>query len=237
MKIKLLKRSCCDELLSFKNNSSIKEKYNLKKYPDKDLGYIDIPSSIEISEDLELSPSPQDDLESSIKIFEAFKKLDRVQANDRRLWVALTHDKFFTYTQERWQITSESSDQVILRRFHFEGSSLEARMRNSISRLWWAAKITYDENREDPYELTRVLWSKQQLQQSVVERSYGTYSTVVRGILETYLNNNHLSDFHIKLLAKGLNAIGGVKLLANFTTQEVKENLETVAKFNNISLK
>lgn len=233
--VKLLLKSCCDELLRFQHDNEIRSRYNTI-YPIEYLDYLDIGTKYNLA-DLDFSTAPENDVYSSIDLYDRLIDLDRVQANDRRLWVGLTHNEYYDYTIKRWNIDNNTSNKVILRRFHFEGSSLETRMRNSISRLWWAAEITYDENRQDPYELTKVLWSKQQLQQSIVERSYGTYNSVVQGILEVYLDNDELSDMDIKILAKGLNSYGGVKILANMHINEVKAKLYDIAKYSGIQIK
>jgi len=234
--IKLLTNNCCDNLLQFQSEPLIRKRYNLEEYPKDVLEEMKFPTKIGIDGDLQLSTKPENDVDSSIAIFRELKNLDRVQANDRRLWVALTHGRFYKYTKERWGYTEDYSNDAILRRFHFEGASLEARMRNSISRLWWAARITYDEDRDDPFELTRVLWSKQQIQQALVERSYGTYENVVKGFLEVFLENPSLADSEIKFLARGLNAIGGVKVLSFLSIDEVKKEIGLIAKYKHIKL-
>jgi len=235
VEIKILTNSCCDNLLKFSKDESIKERYGLSNYPKECLLELKTPTKYFIDEDLVLSPKAEDDLENSISIFKQLKNLDRVQANDRRLWVALTHGRFFRYTKERWNPSKYSND-AILRRFHYEGSGLETRMRNSISRLWWAAKVTYDNNRTDPFELTKLLWSKQDLIQNILERSFGTNRNVVIGILETYRDNPGISEDNLRVLYTGLNAVGGVKILSFLTVDEIKSELARIALFNNINL-
>lgn len=234
-KIRLLTKSCCDSLLEFQNDEVKRNRYNEVVFPEESLEFLSFSSKFELDEELLLDPRPSEDVNSSIAIFSELKNLDRVQANDRRLWVALTHGQFYSYTKERWK-KEDYSVKAITRRFHFEGSSLEARMRNSISRLWWGARITYDANREDPFELTRVLWSKQDLIQNVVERSYGTYENVVKGILETYIENPSLTESELRSLYTGLNAIGGVKVLSYLEVSEVKDAIRSVANYNTIPL-
>jgi uncharacterized protein DUF6339 len=236
MEIELLTNNCCDQLLQFQSDPKIRGRYDAATYPEEFIENVNFSTKYKLDEYLELSPKPENDVESSIAIFNQLSGLDRVQANDRRLWVSLTHGKFFSYTKNRWNYNKEYSDEAILRRFHFEGSSLETRMRNSISRLWWAARITYDENRKDPFELTRILWSKQDLIQNVVERSYGTYENVVKGILETYKDNPGLSESELRSLYTGMNSIGGVKVLSFLNVSEVKHELKKIAEYKEISL-
>lgn len=233
--IQLLKQGCCEQLLQFQSNPEVRGRYDYAHFPKEFLDFLPISSKV-VLEDIDLSPSPEDDFKSSIDLFERLKHLDRVQANDRRLWVSLTHNIFFKYTKERWKIIEDTSSEVLFRRFHFEGSSLEARMRNSISRLWWGAKITYDETKEDPYELTKVLWSKQDLVQNIVERSYGTYPNVVTALLEVYKENSQLKEQELRFLYTGLNSIGGVKILPMLSKSEVKKEIIKVSEFKDIDL-
>jgi len=228
--MKLFTENCCEFLLQFTSNKDLRKNYSEINFNSSCFEYLKQESPIKIPEDLILDPSPEKDFENSIKLFEALKNIDPVQANDRRLWVTLTHTKFFQYSKERW-IGDENSDKKIIRRFHFEGTSLEARMRNSISRLWWAAKISKEEASSDPYELTRLLWSKQDIYQNLVERSYGTYSSVVKGFLKFYSENNSLKEDQLRKLFTALNSIGGVKVLSIHTTEEIKNILNDLISF------
>lgn len=172
-----------------------------------------------------------DDYENAVKIFEAFKSLTLTQANDSRFWVTLTHTVYFNYSQTRWNVTEIDSDEKLLRRFHFEGTSIEARMRNSISRLWYSAKMTYDDNRQDPYELTSLLWSKQDLYQNLMERSYGSYQGLVTAFLEFYKENSSLKEGELRQLFTGVNSIGGVKVLSLLGKEKVKSVLSELRDF------
>jgi hypothetical protein len=236
MKVKLLSKDNCIELLKFESDSVLRDIYNQSTFDNSKLIYLNSPSPFSIDESLVLGTLPKDDFENSKKIFAAFKNLDKTQANDKRLWVALTHSIFFSYTKERWNIDEKTSGDTIISRFHFEGAGLETRMRNSISRLWWAAKITYDENRDNKFELTELLLEKQDIITSLVERSYGTYKNVLHGFLEFYRSNKHLKENDIRTLAKGLNSIGGVKVLPIVKQDLIPSELKKIAKFNRIDV-
>ena len=224
-------------MLTFQSDENLRSFYDADDFPQDYLDELSLPTNYIVEEDLKLSPQSENDGDSSIKVFQQLKNLDRVQANDRRLWVGLTHGRFFRYTKERWIRKGQPySNSAILRRFHFEGSSLEARMRNSIARLWWAAKITYDESRDDPFELTRVLWEKQDIIQNLVERSYGTYENIIIQFLETYNLNKHLTEKELRILYTGLNAIGGVKILSALSKDEVSLEMSRIAKYSGIRL-
>ena len=214
----------------------MREKYNHEKFDSLDLDFVRIPTKYFIDDDLELGITSKDDCQSSVAIFKQLMNLDKVQANDKRLWVCLTHTRFYNYTKQRWNIDAESSEGTIISRFHFEGAGIEARMRNAISRLWWAAKITYDETRDNKFELTELLWEKQDVYTAIVERSFATYPTIVHGFLEFYKQNKQLKEDELRIILRGLNAIGGVKILPMLTKQEVIQEIKRMADFSKIAI-
>jgi hypothetical protein len=184
---------------------------------------------------INLGTDPSDDIESSITIFEALKGLDLVQANDKRLWVTLTHTLFYEYVRLRWNIGKLSSDDAIKDRFHFEGAALRQRNQNALARLWWGAKVTYNESLADPYELTRLLWEKQDFYQNLIDRKFSTYRGTLLGFLQFYSKNKHLDlKLEMRKLFKGINAYGGVKVLSLLKENEVEDEIQKLCKFYRI---
>lgn len=234
--IKILTQHACDDLLSFATRPDLRGRYDRESYDTSALDFLKIPTQYFVDDGIDLGITPKDDCQSSIRVFTELMTLDKVQANDKRLWTTLTHTIFFTYTKKRWKITSSSSDDTIISRFHFEGSGIEARMRNAVSRLWWAAKITYDESRQNKFELTELLWEKQDVYTLIVERSFATYPNVVHGFLEFYKKNRHLKEDELRLVLRGLNAIGGVKMLPMLTKKDVNDELVKIASFNKVAI-
>lgn len=234
--IKILTQNCCEDLLAFSSHPELRAKYNNDMYDVSTLEFLKVPTKYFLDDTIELGTASKDDCQSSIAIFEQFMNLDRVQANDKRLWASLTHTIFFDYTRKRWNINSETSDDTIISRFHFEGAGIEARMRNAIARLWWTAKITYDKDREDPFELTKLIWEKQDVHVAIMERSYGTYPNLVHAFLEFYNANRHLKEDDLRTMLKGLNAIGGVKVLPIMSRQEVIIEIKRIAEFGKIEV-
>ncbi|WP_128543211.1 DUF6339 family protein [Larkinella soli] len=230
--MKILTNACCDSLLLIASDMRENNLYSGTSF-EGEFNFLNEELPINEPSDVQLilNNSASADFENSKKIFEHFKRLNRAQASDRRIWVTLTHKYFFEYTKNRWEINQNTTPRTLVERFHFEGFGLATRMRNSISRLWWAAKITYDENRDDNYELTKLLWTKQDLYQGLVERSFGTYDCVVKGFLEFYSRNPSLNEGQIRRLFTGLNAVGGVKPLAFHTKDEIIDILESISVF------
>jgi hypothetical protein len=235
--IRLLTQKSCEDLLTFQSDKSLSDKYREPHYDTTGLEFLKIQTRYQIEDDLVLGTEPKDDCQNSIKIFEQLINLDKVQANDKRLWVALTHTLFYNYSWRRWNIDSEkTSDDKIIDRLHFEGAGIDSRMGNSISRLWWTAKVTFDSKRSDEFELTRLIWERQDIQLALMERSFSTYPNIVQGFLEFFRGNRHLKEDELRAIIRGLNAIGGVKVLPLLLKEEVIDEIKRVADYSRIAV-
>lgn len=236
--LNLLSYASCELLLNYKSDLNLRSLYNESSFSITEGSLIKDSIALNLNlSDINLGTSPADDLESSIKIFLALKDIDLVQANDKRLWVTLTHTLFFKYAKERWKINDATSDDVIKDRFHFEGTGLRARNQNSIARLWWAAKLTYDEKRSDPFELTKLLWEKQDFYQNLIDRKFSTYSGTLKGFLKFYSENKHLDQkFEMRKLFKGINTYGGVRVLSLLDEEDVTKQIYSLCKFYKIQI-
>lgn len=234
--IKILTKQCCEDLLTFSSRTDLRAKYNNEFYDTSSLDFLNVSTKYFIDDSIKLGTNSKDDCQSSVAIFNSLINLDKVQANDKRLWTCLTHTIFFNYTKRRWDIDRNSSDDTIISRFHFEGVGIEARMRNAISRLWWTAKITYDNCREDPFELTKLIWEKQDIHVALMERSFGTYPNFVSSFLEFYKMNKHLNEDEIRLILRGVNSIGGVKSLPLLNKNEVIHEIARIAEYGKIKI-
>ncbi len=87
-------------------------------------------------------------------------------------------------------------------------------------RNWWTAHLTYDSTRDNPYELTGVLFSTLDITQTILERNMGRGPDILSGFLEFLLQNRTAllsggdkNRDRIRRLAKYLNMYGGVCLL------------------------
>jgi Family of unknown function (DUF6339) len=236
VKIELFTFFSCEEILTFKNDKNLRGEYDKNDFDTSKLITTKDSVFMDVSRDnLALGIKPSDDLESSIKIFQALKHLDLVQANDKRLWVTLCHTIFFDYVKKRWAINMLSSNDVIKDRFHYEGAGQRARNQNSIARLWWSAKLTYDEKRGDPFELTKLLWEKQDFYQNLIDRKFSTYPETLKAFLNFYSKNRNLDlKGDMRRLFKGINALGGVRILSLMDEKEVNHQLEKLCNFYRI---
>ncbi len=192
-------------------------------------GHYEIPSGFKLIEDKD----GKYDFENSKLIYSAFDMLTPSDADDARLWVYLTHVTYYDYVKGRWTSKSTNGD-VILDRFFYRGTSRGTRTKNAVSRLWWTAHLTVRKNETDEakkWELTRAIFSNQDLQVSLLERAMGSYENVLFGFLEFYLaNKTKLNGKKIQMLARDLNNSGGVYLLALLSKDEVMKKLENLLK-------
>ena len=110
--------------------------------------------------DLIISENPEKDDFQNMKImYDHLKDLTDSQASDERLWAGLCHGKFWKYMQNRWPLPKKESDmdRFILQHYFFNNGN-RSLVLNGLSRLWWYARLSYDEtNENNPYELTEYL--------------------------------------------------------------------------------
>ena len=74
-----------------------------------------------------------------------------------RLWSGLAHGQFWNYMQYRLKTSSRNlNSESIKSNFFFKRSIGQSINRNTLARLWWVAKQTYDENNpENPFHLMK----------------------------------------------------------------------------------
>lgn len=192
-------------------------------------------SQIEIAELPELLCAPdaraESDADNGIALYDRLKMLSPVQASDERLWACLTHTHYWRYMGLRWRNESDSWDKTE-RRWFFKGSAMERLARNGVARLWWGAYATVLPEADDPYRLTRVLFSNSDIQFHYMERLFGKNRCVLHTALG-YTERNLPRIRRRKSVGawagetgKLINRVGGVLQLDALSAVEVEELLE-----------
>lgn len=226
MQIKLIKQEDMDRLIAniganIENGNYYKEEAWLNDW----LGDSSLIETGILVPDLKLeSPrekSTDTDFENAKILYEALKDNISIDlATDNRFWCYLTHSVFWEYMTKRWSLKGLEGKKLqtrILDRYLMKNSSDKALLRNQISRLWWMAYTTYDENLENPYEYTEFLLNNSDFQVGLMERAFSRNPNLTRGVVRAvkkyaeeakYPNNNKL-----RVLLKELNGLGGVKIL------------------------
>lgn len=169
------------------------------------------------------------DLESAIKLFEAYHELTPLAASKSDIWTYLTHVDLFSYMQRRYPEVKEGCvDKQFIREHWFRSS--KGTIRSSLAGLWWSVYCSVDETRDDKYELTRMLF-----QNDNIRTHYFGSSTIFRhreaviGILEFLVENPDVSGVHFNsrciYIAQYFNRLGAVKQLTYMDRSFFKNEL------------
>ena len=220
---------------------------NLPRYTQDKLWAVDyaagrkfeLESRIQIQDGFSLTLPEKDDLkdfENTRKLYDALKSLNPVQATDTRLWTYMTHISFWPYMRRRWQLEAsttkpENRRDYILSHYFVRSSESRALLRNGIARLWWYGFLTYDANRENPYELTGVLLKQLDIAQQILERSLGRNRHILQSFLTYLFDHPELTEGDkgratIRAIAKRLNLRGGVCVLDELEKSEIRQFLD-----------
>ncbi|EMG27532.1 hypothetical protein X560_1737 [Listeria fleischmannii 1991] len=203
---------------------------------DTDYDYL-FESNININMQSSLTPLVEKDFENAILLYENLQ-LTNIQAVDERLWSYLALVEFWDYTYERW-IKGKENQQVILERGILKAFEKSDRsfMRNSISRLWWGVHATICNERKDKYELTRLLFSYQDLYQQILERSYSKNSDIIKAIL-TYIcdmkEREKFSRRNYRVLLKEITRLSGVIVIDTLSQKDLFTLLRQSEEINKI---
>lgn len=146
---------------------------------------------------------------------EYFSNLTKEEANDENLWATINIEHFAEYTTDRWNINSTSPTNIEKRVFK-KGKLLYNR--NSLARLWWITQLTVDEILEDKFQYTKLILSRSQFEQSIMESSLAKNNKILKNLLraivkiEKIIDGEITSDEIIKIISS-LNRIGGTYVL------------------------
>ena len=174
------------------------------------------------------------DLENSIALFSAYRHLTFHQAASENLWCYMTHIQYWAYMRRRWPVANSDTNQeeYIKEHYFLKNSTDRSLIRNGIARLWWYAKLTYEETAEQPFRLTGILLSQLDITQGLLERSWGRNRNVLHGYLEFLAANpelmkgNDANRKRTRYLYKSLTLEGGINILDVRSKEEVAEFLQ-----------
>ena len=186
-----------------------------------------IDSRIEVGEAPALIDT-ENDAENAGVVHSWLNKLDPVQASDERLWTALSLGEFRDYTIARWNPAKAST---VKTRFFYAGTGLETAVRNAISRLWWFGHLTCEPDSTNPYELTGVLLSNQDIQQAFTERSIGRCRPLLHASLRYFSENREMIESlgtgnFAQAMAKEIRLQSGVRVVDALTDSQMQSLVE-----------
>ncbi len=178
-----------------------------------------IEQSSELNAAVEISKKISDingdiDLAIAIDQIEYFQSLTKSEASDENLWSTINIEYFSQYTKNRW-LSKSPSDKQILQRVFKDGKNMYNR--NSIARLWWVVNRTKDNQLDDPYEYAKILLSRAQFEQSILESSLAKNENLLHNLMSAIVKfeNKHetITSPQIIKIIKRLNLLGGTYVL------------------------
>lgn len=186
-------------------------------------------------------------LECAILLYEAFPSLTPMIAAYAPFWLYFSHTELFKYVRNRWPyiIYDEKGYEKDLQKsidyikdYWFPGGGNA--VRSWLPGLWWSVYLTIDENREDKYELTRILFKQEDLR----TRTFGTYllfrhrpaAIATLSFIKSHMDTtfNHSFQNRCRYMTKYLNYLGGCRLLSyfdeDFFTEMLNKKNDDIAK-------
>ena len=148
-----------------------------------------LPSELDFKNDMSTDEKKKSDIVNTRFIYDALKTLSPLVATNGYLWSYLCHTKYKKYVIARWIKNPEDEDKhegtvkTIQKRFFCSSNKKDIMRMNAISRLWWAGYLTYDKNHGDPYHLTKILFTGQQICADILDTPFCGNKTVITGIL------------------------------------------------------
>lgn len=180
-------------------------------------------------------PSKTDGKNAEI-VYENLKFLSDSQASDERFWAALCLREYWPFVQYRWSFKKKDvTDANIKQHVFFGYSGRRSLTRNTMSRLWWAARLTMDPNSDDPYRLTRFACENADTIMHALERNTSNNRSINRAFLSAVLDAREkegliMNTDIIGELAKYLNLLGGTYILDCLPENVIYDKILTKAK-------
>lgn len=175
---------------------------------------------------------PEDsDIENIKRMYSAMSMLTETDATDERLWSGLGHGMFWEYFAYRWSYDKKvPSENDIKNRFFFSQSRKRSLITNTLSRLWWIGKLTYDERRSNPFELTEYLKNDFATKTRILFSSnYSNNPTIVRALITSFIEFQNqgvnISREVFVETTKYMNVLGGTYILDYFAEEELVEKI------------
>lgn len=167
------------------------------------------------------------DAENVQRVYNHMKFLSDSLASDERIWATYAFGDFFEYMNYRWKANSVED---LKNRYIFGYSIQRSLFRNGISRLWWIGRVTYDDSRTDPYELTRFLCRDQDYIESICGRNvFNNPSiglTTVEALYDAEKTGIKVDRECVRRIAKYVNLLAGTYLIDSFTKEELYKKIK-----------
>jgi len=161
------------------------------------------------------------DLDNAILLHKYLQITDS-QASDERLWISLCFGKFYDYMNNRWSVDKKIN---LTEHWFCPHGQKRGLYFNGLARLYWCAKISYDDTLSDPYELTRFCFKDINIIAQMMFRGYANSKSVrlaiLKGLKHHVDNGGKYSRSILLKILKYVSFLGGAYILDSFTEQEL----------------
>lgn len=151
------------------------------------------------------------------QVYGNLKFLSESQASDERLWAGLSLGYFWNYVQYRWKVEKNCTAAHIKQHYLYGFNVRRSLTRNAIARLWWIGRLTYDENRADPWEITEFVCENANFIQDILERNTSNNPRIIQEFVDAIKDARKqglkVGKETVGELSKYLNVLGGTYIL------------------------
>lgn len=160
------------------------------------------------------------------------------EAADHRLWTYLSCVTFQDFTAERWPLTDRNLGSRFSARWIVTAPSRDRLVRNSISRMWWAAHLVHDPGmtrrlsaeHSDPFAYLNVISLREDTFLGIMDRDLAGCPDVLFAILDHFERTGVLaSEDYARKLLKEVVLISGYADLGSLEFDEITERIEGVS--------
>lgn len=174
------------------------------------------------------------EFENVQRVYNSLGFLSGSVASDERLWAGLCMNHFWKYTQYRWDMVSNCTIDSVKQHFFFGFGARRSLTRNAIARLWWIGRLTHDQSRKDPYELTRFVCENADYIMHILERNTSNSPMITKAFLTALLTAREegclINTDTVGELSKYLNLLGGTYILDCLPESKIHDKIVEKAR-------
>lgn len=172
------------------------------------------------------------DVQNAKIVYNALKNITDSQATDERLWSGLEHGQLWDYMQYRLKTSKGNlTTDSIKTNYFFKQGANRSLIVNTVSRLWWVGKHTYDKtNTTDPFysmKYFEVDFTTKIL--TLFSSNFTNNPKITRALLNgiVFLEDDgaKVSREQYHSLIRYVNMLGGTYILDYLTTEELQEKI------------
>lgn len=171
--------------------------------------------------------NPNDsDFKNARILFNTFKNLNETQATDERLWAGLAFGKCYDYMLYRWKLDQPTK---LAYRWLFYFTSRRKLFFHGLARLWWFAKMTYDNTYEDPFFLTKCVFRHPDIMSLMIFRNYSNNDIIRKTLIKSLLmyeeGGGKVNKALILNLYKHISFLSSATILDAYNEEELLEKI------------